>query len=162
MTDSGKVILKKTPLFSLINQNGKEFDLEKALSEDHIMLVFFPGGMFKPTCTKQFCDYRDNYERFKRFGIKIVGISTDPVNKLYNFSHRNDYPFEFLSDINKVAAKKFRLSTIFLTNRIKRANFIINKKGIILYQFIESSLLERRETDHLMLVLEDLKTNSLI
>jgi len=45
---------------------------------------------------------------------------------------------------------------------VSRAVFIINSKGLILYRYVEPTILTRRKPEELIAILDDLKANKLL
>ncbi|KAH0970847.1 hypothetical protein GBA52_023003 [Prunus armeniaca] len=76
--DKGKV----PPAFTLKDQDGKTVSLSKFKGKP-VVLYFYPADE-TPGCTKQACAFRDSYEKFKKAGAQVVGISGDDPS-----SHKN-------------------------------------------------------------------------
>lgn len=140
----------KAPDFELPNQDGKLVRLYERLKERPQMLVFYPGD-FTPVCTKQLCSYQDSYERFFRFGIGILGISKDPVEKHKEF---HKFSFDLLSDPEKKVIDAYGAGRFLIGGR---ANFIVGKDATVLYEHVELVSITHRKTVELLQVLEQLK-----
>lgn len=63
------------PPIGLKDQDGKLVNLDKFRGKN-LVLYFYPAD-FTPTCTKQACAFRDSYEKFKKAGAEVVGVSAD-------------------------------------------------------------------------------------
>lgn len=157
MSKRGKVLAQKIDDFCLYSADGQSFDLGQLLASGPCLLAFFPGGPVKPVCWSQFCDYRDNYDQFKKFNIKIIGISTDSLEKQREFAQKNEYPFLFLTDPNNIVAKKLKATSFFMLGGVSRAVYVINPQKILLYQYVEPTWLTRRKSPELLGVLKDLQ-----
>src|SRR4028119_2260368 len=75
--DQTKVKLKVgdlAPEFVTLDQNGNKIDSKEILKTEMLMLVFYPGDD-TPGCTKQLCEIRDNWEKFKEFKVKVLGVN---------------------------------------------------------------------------------------
>jgi peroxiredoxin Q/BCP len=140
----------RAPDFELPNQEGKPVRLSALLANKAVMLVFYPGD-FTPVCTKQLCSYQDSYEHLTKYGIQILGISADSVEKHKEF-HR--FSFDLLSDEDKKVAKSYGAAGAFFGGR---ANFVIGKNAEILYAHVETIALTHRKTAELLQALEELK-----
>ena len=70
-----------------------------------MLLVFYPGD-FTAVCTKQLCDYRDNWESLSRFKVQIVGVSTDSKESHERFALEKNLPFPLLDDSSKDICRK--------------------------------------------------------
>lgn len=84
------------PLFETINQIGESFRLED-YKGNKLILYFYPKDD-TPTCTKQACNLRDNFEDLQKAGYLIFGISTDEVAKHQKFIQKYQLPFSLLVD----------------------------------------------------------------
>ncbi|CAN1291049.1 Peroxiredoxin Q, chloroplastic [Linum perenne] len=63
------------PSFTLKDQDGKAVSLSKFKGKP-VVVYFYPADE-SPGCTKQACAFRDSYEKFKKAGAEVVGISGD-------------------------------------------------------------------------------------
>lgn len=91
--------------FQLNDQNNNRFDLYENLDQD-VLIAFYPKDN-TPVCTKQLVDYTLNQAELKKFGIKIIGINTDPVETHQSFCANNKIDFPVLSDPDKKVSKYF-------------------------------------------------------
>ncbi|RZC89957.1 hypothetical protein C5167_029026 [Papaver somniferum] len=63
------------PAFTLKDQDNKNVSLSKFKGKP-VVLYFYPADE-SPGCTKQACAFRDSYEKFKKAGAQVVGVSGD-------------------------------------------------------------------------------------
>ena len=63
------------PPVGLRDQDGKLVNLDEYRGKP-LVLYFYPADE-TPGCTKQACAFRDSYEKFKRAGAEVVGVSGD-------------------------------------------------------------------------------------
>jgi len=75
--------------------------------------------------------------------------------------HRGN-PFQFLRDPENKIAKSFGCSSKFMLGTTSRAVSIVNQKGIILYHYVEPTVLTRRGSTELLQVISQLKKNHLL
>lgn len=122
----------KAPDFSLENDRGEKVSL-KNLKGNPVVLYFYPKDM-TPGCTQEACDFRDNWERVKKKGAVVLGVSADPVKKHQAFKEKYGLPFTLLSDEKKemlkaygVWQKKKFMGREFMG--IVRSTFLIGKDG---------------------------------
>lgn len=111
---------------------------EMTLSKQHgkkIVLYFYPKDN-TPGCTKEACDFRDNFAAFKQLGAEVYGISKDGTKAHTKFKEKYSLPFTLLVDANAdvceaygVINKKSLFGKTFLG--IQRSTFLIDEKGII-------------------------------
>lgn len=147
------------PNFKLPNSSGGTTELDELLTSGPIMLVFYPGD-FTPTCTKQLCDYRDQWDQFQKLGVQIVGISTDPIDSHKKFISSFKFPFPLLSDPSNQVAKSLKATSKWTLGFLSRSVVIIGKNREILYRYVEPLPLTRRKTQDLIPVIEKLKSEN--
>jgi len=82
-----------------------EFDLAE-LTQGRAIVYFYPKDN-TPGCTTEACDFRDNLQRLAAAGIKVIGISPDPIESHKKFRQKHGLNFYLLSDPQKEAAKLF-------------------------------------------------------
>lgn len=93
------------PAFSLPDANGKTVSLSDYAGQKAIV-YFYPKAM-TPGCTTQACDFRDRMERFTADGYTVIGISPDPVNKLDDFTEKEELNFPVLADEDHAVAEAY-------------------------------------------------------
>ena len=124
----------KAPSFTLKNQNDEDISLSD-FQGSKLLVWFFPkastGG-----CTKEGCGIRDNFKKFQKNNINVVGVSKDSVKAQSNFSTKNNFPYDLLSDTElsmikayKAWGKKKMYGKEY--EGIIRISYLINEKGII-------------------------------
>jgi thioredoxin-dependent peroxiredoxin len=124
----------KAPAFTSQDQNGNTIKLT-AYKGKKVVLYFYPKDD-TPGCTKEACNFRDNFNILNKKGIEVIGISTDSVKSHGKFADKYDLPFTLIADEEKTIVadygvwgeKKFMGKTYMGTNR---TTFIIDEKGII-------------------------------
>ncbi len=70
----------KAPLFTLLNQDGKEIDL-KAIKDKTIVLYFYPKAS-TPGCTVQACGIRDYKKEWAKANVVVFCITPDDPTKI--------------------------------------------------------------------------------
>ncbi|MCO5142245.1 MAG: peroxiredoxin [Oligoflexia bacterium] len=125
--------MNKAQDFSLFSSEGRKVSLYELLKKGTTLLAFYPGN-FTPTCTKQLCDYRDNFSEFSSLGVQVVGISSDSIDSHKKFSESYQFPFIFLSDPKREVFSLYGVKSKILFNMNSRAVFLIDKDGNILFQ----------------------------
>ena len=89
----------KAPDFEVQDESGNNIKL----SDYHgrkLVLFFYPRDN-TPTCTKEACNLRDNYQSFKDLGYEILGISSDNSKSHQKFITKHELPFSLLADTEK-------------------------------------------------------------
>jgi peroxiredoxin Q/BCP len=124
----------KAPAFTAQDQQGNTVKLSNYKGKK-VVLYFYPKDD-TPGCTKEACNFRDNYNLLKKKGIEVIGISIDSVKSHGKFVEKYELPFTLVADEEKQIVeaygvwgeKKFMGKTYMGTNRV---TFIINENGII-------------------------------
>lgn len=89
----------KAPAFDLESSNDGSTSLA-SLKGSWVVLYFYPKDM-TPGCTTESCDFRDFHGDFKKMGVKVIGVSPDPIKSHHKFIEKHSLPFELLSDESK-------------------------------------------------------------
>lgn len=95
----------KAPSFKLKNQDGETVTLSE-LKGKSIVLYFYPKDDTSG-CTKEACNFRDEFPKFKKIKAEIIGISADSVKSHKKFAEKYDLPFDLLSDESKDVVEKY-------------------------------------------------------
>ncbi len=161
MEGTGTVMGKLAPDFSLADAEGASHTLSEYCKKGPVVVAFYPGD-FTLVCTKQLCSYRDNLEGFGKYGVQILGISANPPEQHKKFASKYAFPFPLLTDPGREVAKQFGCTSAWMLNRVSRAVFILNQKRMILYRYVEPTILTHRSADELIGILGDLKGAKLI
>ncbi|MCK5678897.1 MAG: peroxiredoxin, partial [Flavobacteriaceae bacterium] len=80
------------PLFTLKDQNNKDFNIENYRGKKPLVIYFYPKDD-TPGCTKEACSFRDEFEAFTDLNVKVIGISSDNVASHKNFADKYNLPF---------------------------------------------------------------------
>lgn len=62
-----------------------------------VVLYFYPADD-TPGCTKEACNFRDDYSAYERAGVQILGVSPDSVKSHVKFKKKFQLPFPLLAD----------------------------------------------------------------
>jgi len=84
------------PDFTLPDQDGQPVAL-KDLRGQRVVIYFYPKDA-TPGCTKEACNFRDQWDSSKSHGIKVLGISKDNAKSHAKFIDKYTLPFTLLSD----------------------------------------------------------------
>jgi len=93
--------------FALENQDGKAVQLSD-YKKSPVVLFFYPRAD-TPGCTIESCGFRDAFEKFKKAGIVVLGISRDTVKEQKKFKDKYDLPYDLLADPEMKLIKKYGL-----------------------------------------------------
>jgi peroxiredoxin Q/BCP len=122
------------PVFKTKDDNGEDVSL-KDFKGQKVVLYFYPKDD-TPGCTKEACSFRDAYSKFKKQGIKLLGVSPDSEATHKKFITKYKLPFTLLADRDHLIAeaygvwgeKKFMGRTYM---GVLRTTFLIDEKGKI-------------------------------
>ena len=84
------------PDFCLPDQDGKPVKLSD-LRGQRVVIYFYPKDD-TPGCTKEACNFRDQWGAFERHGIAVLGISKDGAGSHAKFIGKYQLPFTLLTD----------------------------------------------------------------
>ncbi|XP_045816810.1 peroxiredoxin Q, chloroplastic [Trifolium pratense] len=119
----------KPPPFTLKDQDGKTVSLDKFKGKP-LVLYFYPADE-TPGCTKQACAFRDSYEKFKKAGAQVVGISGDDSASHKAFATKYRLPFTLLSDQGNKVRKEWGVPGDFFGSLPGRETYVIDKNGVV-------------------------------
>ncbi|MEM7282753.1 MAG: peroxiredoxin [Pseudomonadota bacterium] len=118
------------PDFKLQDQNNRWHTLD-SFRGNWVALYFYPKAD-TPGCTTESCAFRDDIFKFKKMGVKVVGVSLDDVASQKAFAEKYHLPFPLLSDAKQDLAKSFGVMATYGEMTIaKRETFIISPEGTI-------------------------------
>jgi len=90
---------------------------------------FYPRAL-TGGCTKQGCSLRDASAELKKYGVAVVGVSTDSVEKQKEFKEKNNFDYPLLADTDKTVIKAFGQSG---TLAASREAYLIDRSGKVVY-----------------------------
>ncbi|KAG4959248.1 hypothetical protein AAZX31_13G095900 [Glycine max] len=119
----------KPPNFTLKDQNGKNVSLSNFKGKP-VVVYFYPADE-TPGCTKQACAFRDSYEKFKKAGAVVVGISGDDAASHKAFASKYKLPFTLLSDEGNKVRKEWGVPGDFFGSLPGRETYVLDKNGVV-------------------------------
>ena len=63
----------------------------------YVVLYFYPADD-TPGCTKEACNFRDDYSAYEKANVQILGVSPDTVKSHVKFKQKFQLPFPLLAD----------------------------------------------------------------
>ena len=84
------------PAFSLPDQNGDPVELSQFRGQ-RVVIYFYPKDD-TPGCTKEACNFRDQWALFSTHNIAVLGISKDNATSHGKFINKYSLPFTLLTD----------------------------------------------------------------
>jgi peroxiredoxin Q/BCP len=110
-----------------------------------VILAFYPGD-FTPTCTKQFCSYRDQGERLDQLGAEVLGISPQSVDSHERFTEEKRLNVPLLADEDKAVARAYG---VLAGPLVRRAIFVVDEQGVIRHRKVMLAGLTYESVDDL-------------
>jgi peroxiredoxin Q/BCP len=86
----------KFPAFTLPDDAGNKVSL-KDFKGRKVVLFIYPKDN-TPGCTQEACDFRDNWEAFKKKGAVVLGLSKDSPAGKKKFKEKFGFPYPLLAD----------------------------------------------------------------
>ncbi|GAB2219213.1 hypothetical protein Droror1_Dr00006844 [Drosera rotundifolia] len=117
------------PAFTLKDQDGKTVNLSKFKGKP-VVVYFYPADE-TPGCTKQACAFRDSYEKFKKAGAEVVGISGDDASSHKAFQKKYRLPFTLLSDEGNKVRKEWGVPADLFGALPGRQTYVLDKNGVV-------------------------------
>ncbi|MDP3088320.1 MAG: peroxiredoxin [Methylotenera sp.] len=141
------------PSFVLNDAQGKTHYLSDYLDK-YLIIYFYPKDN-TPGCTKEACNFRDDFSQLEKLNAKIVGISLDDSESHSAFAKQYQLPFPLLTDINGAVSNNYNaLYNFYVIKIAKRRTFLINTEGKIvkIYRDIDVSSHSQKVIDDLKLI----------
>ena len=144
--------MNKLPVFKLKLIDGSEL---KSSEIKKTVLFFYPKAMTSG-CTIEVCDFQANYDKFKKIGFNLIGVSKDPVENNIKFAKKYNLKYSLASD-EKDACEKLNIwveKSMYGKKYfgIERSTFIIDSSGKIFKQWNKVNV-----SDHVKEVLSEAK-----
>ena len=124
----------KAPDFTSIDDSGQKISL-KDFRGKKVVLYFYPKDNTSG-CTKEACDFRDNFKALQKQGAVLLGVSPDSEKSHTNFKSKFDLPFPLVVDEDKkisdaygVWQQKSMYGRKYMG--VVRTTFVIDEKGKI-------------------------------
>ncbi|XVF88944.1 hypothetical protein PTKIN_Ptkin19aG0091900 [Pterospermum kingtungense] len=117
------------PSFTLKDQDGKNVSLSKFKGKP-VVVYFYPADE-SPSCTKQACAFRDSYEKFKKAGAEVIGISGDDSSSHKSFAKKYRLPFTLLSDEGNKVRKEWGVPADLFGALPGRQTYVLDKNGVV-------------------------------
>jgi len=126
------------PKFELEDSDGNKIKSMDLKGKKHV-IYFYPKD-FTPGCTTEADEFSKDYNKFKKSGIEILGISPDDVKSHKKFCEKMGIRYVLLADTDKVVSKKFGVwgKKKFMGKEymgVIRSTFLVDEKGKIFKVF---------------------------
>ena len=94
------------PEISSHDQDGAPWSLTDALRNGELVLYFYPAD-FTPVCTREACEFRDNFDGLQSVKVQIIGVSPQSQASHQKFRAAFKLPFPLLCDEKKQVVRAF-------------------------------------------------------
>jgi len=100
-----------------------------------VVLYFYPKDD-TPGCTKEACNFRDDYSAYQQAGVAILGVSPDNPKSHSKFKAKYELPFPLLADDGHQVCQQYGVwgPKIFMGKEyegVLRTTFLIDASGRI-------------------------------
>ena len=125
---------EKAPEFALPDKEGKIVKLSDFAGKK-VVLYFYPKDN-TPGCSRQAAAFAELYQKFKKNGIEVIGISKDGVSSHKKFAEKYSLPFVILSDSELEVIKAYGVwqeKKLYgkVSMGVVRTTFVVDENGNI-------------------------------
>ena len=117
------------PQFEALAHDGHTVALDR-LKGRFVVLYFYPKDD-TPGCTKEACEFRDNWTKLQKLGVAVFGVSTQDNVSHQAFAQKYRLPFPLLPDGKGELAAKYLVPVD--GGKAKRTTYLIGKDGRIVH-----------------------------
>ena len=96
-SDKTLVVGDPVPAFTLLDQDGKTFNVKDYIGKKVLVIYFYPKDE-SMVCTKEACAFRDSFDSFSKAGAMVIGVNGGTVASHKEFQQHYKLPFTLLSD----------------------------------------------------------------
>jgi len=125
------------PNFCLLDADMESFELDKAWSEEIVVLHFYlHDGM--PLSVRQAISFSDHEDDFRRCGAQVVAVSLDDCHTHAAFRDEHGLAIQLLSDTDGEACRLYRVwqdphGAAVTRPAVQRATFVVGYEGTVLH-----------------------------
>ena len=96
------------------------------LRGSNVVLVFYPGDDTS-VCTRQLCQFRDDWSEARARGVEIFGVNPQSARKHGEFRRKFGFPFRLLVDGGQ------KVGALYHSNGpiVKRTVYLIGRDGVV-------------------------------
>jgi peroxiredoxin len=173
-TDISPLLIGETiPAVVIPDATGKDFNLNASVAAKPTILIFYRGG-WCPFCNKELAGIQDIQAELVKMGYQLIAISTDSPENLSKSISKHRLSYTLLSDADLTISKQFGIAfkapaaysaTLATGSNGKNIDkllpvpsvFILDKKGVIQFEYINPDYKQRISPDLLRSVAVALK-----
>ena len=139
------------PSISVYDHNGALIEIAQEGKTGFTLFFFYPRALTSG-CTSQACSLRDAYGVLQEKGVKIFGVSTDPIEKQKRFVEKHNIPFQLLADTEAKVIGAFGVPLRNNTSAARQA--FLFKDGKLVWSDAKAST--KRQAEDVLNALEKL------
>lgn len=158
------------------NIDGKSVKLYDYFGDNDFLIINFYRGSWCPYCNLELKSLQGYLEEFKKYNASLIAISPQTPDNSLSTKEKNELEFEVLSDIGNKVAKDLglvfslaeELRPIYESFKIDIPNsnndktyelpmpatFVINKKGKVIFSFVDEDYTKRYEPEEIVKILK--------
>jgi len=121
---------KDAPPFALFDEADVEHQLGDYRGQK--LLIWFYPKADTPGCTAQGCGLRDEFEKFEKNGVAVLGVSFDNARANTAFRDKHSFPFPLLCDTSRKMAMAYGAAKDAKASYARRIAVLIDEKGKVL------------------------------
>lgn len=145
------VVGQPAPAFDLRDTRGVHHKLADCRGR-WVVLYFYPKAD-TPGCTRQACQFRDDWHSFQALGVLLLGVSADTPAANAAFAQKFHLPFPLLSDVGGAFARQYGAwLNLGIAGFARRYTYVIDPDGRIAQVYTDVSV-----SEHSSEVLTDLQ-----
>ena len=145
----------RAPDFELPGTDGRTYRLGD-FRGSWLVLAFYPGD-FTPVCTRQFCSYRDDADRFDELDAQVVGISPQSVDSHERFRSEYGLTVPLLADPERSVIRAY--GVLGPGGLVRRSIFIVDPDGVVRYRHVALLGLQYKNVEDLRGALERVRSS---
>ncbi|RYA23641.1 alkyl hydroperoxide reductase [Malaciobacter halophilus] len=159
------------------NIDGKNVKLYDYFGDNDFLIINFYRGSWCPYCNLELKSLQGYLDEFEKYNASLIAISPQTPDNSLSTKEKNELEFEVLSDIGNKVAKDLglvfslakELRPIYESFKIDIPNsnndktyelpmpatFVINKKGEVIFSFVDEDYTKRYEPEEIVKILKD-------
>jgi peroxiredoxin len=134
------------PDFTLPSTAGRDVTLS-AFRGKNVLLAFFPLA-FTSVCTREMCEFSEDYARYGNAATDVLPISVDSIPTLKEFKAKERIGVDLLSDFKREVSRRY--GVLLDSSFSARAYFLIDRRGVLRWSFVEETPGTKRGTAELL------------
>jgi peroxiredoxin Q/BCP len=119
----------KAPMF-VAPGTGADVDLAALLERGPVVLYFFPRAM-TGGCTLEALEFNEALPEFATLGVKVLGVSVDPVPRQQRFIDKYELRLGFASDHKRMVGMAYGTLKGDETTTNERDTVVVGQDGVI-------------------------------